>query len=135
MKRCSYCGAEYPDEINECPLDHATVVPPESAANAKNEDAQKQPMPKWRRTTLRAVGTLLLLFAIYMYLKGLDAVRSGDYEVAGLAYYAGSEYTTHVTNIWYRTAFLLFPAGVACIAYTIPFKIRKDKRKHDHPSA
>jgi hypothetical protein len=28
MKRCSYCGAEYPDEINECPIDETPMPQP-----------------------------------------------------------------------------------------------------------
>ena len=28
MKRCSYCGAEYTDDMNECPIDHESLVPP-----------------------------------------------------------------------------------------------------------
>src|SRR5579862_5061590 len=28
MKRCSYCGTEYPDDVQECPVDHEpTAVP------------------------------------------------------------------------------------------------------------
>jgi hypothetical protein len=26
MKRCSYCGAQYPDEMTECPVDHEAIV-------------------------------------------------------------------------------------------------------------
>lgn len=26
MKRCSYCGAEYSDELNKCPIDHESLV-------------------------------------------------------------------------------------------------------------
>lgn len=28
MKRCSYCGAEYSDSLNECPIDHESLVLP-----------------------------------------------------------------------------------------------------------
>ena len=134
MKRCSYCGAEYPDELNECPVDHATVVPSASAAHEKNKDNHEQPMPKWKRITLRVIGGVLLLLTIWAYLKGLDAVSSGDYGIAVQAS-SRSQYTQHITNVWYRIAFILFVAGVACIGNIIPLKIWKGNRKHGRSSA
>jgi hypothetical protein len=26
MKHCSYCGAEYPDDVVDCPIDHESLV-------------------------------------------------------------------------------------------------------------
>lgn len=32
MKTCSYCGATYPDDTAECPVDHASLRAPPAAA-------------------------------------------------------------------------------------------------------
>jgi hypothetical protein len=42
MKRCSYCGAEYPDEMSACPIDHESLESPASAAYQKKEEKQKE---------------------------------------------------------------------------------------------
>ncbi|SRR5579862_5279996 len=32
MNKCSYCGAEYSDDVPECPIDHTLLVEPGTAA-------------------------------------------------------------------------------------------------------
>ena len=43
MKRCSYCGAEYPDELNECPIDHESLQSPMAPTPQTNEHIPDKP--------------------------------------------------------------------------------------------
>ncbi len=40
MKRCSYCGAEYQDEMNKCPIDETPLE--EFIASARRKDKHRQ---------------------------------------------------------------------------------------------
>jgi hypothetical protein len=40
MKRCSYCGAEYPDEMSHCPVDQESLEPIGGSAPESNKHAQ-----------------------------------------------------------------------------------------------
>jgi hypothetical protein len=42
MRTCSYCGAEYPDDVLQCPVDHTSLVA-ESAAPASASPAASDP--------------------------------------------------------------------------------------------
>jgi len=48
MKRCSYCGAEYPDEMSECPVDHKSVVPSATPTPRTNKNKDKTAIPASR---------------------------------------------------------------------------------------
>jgi hypothetical protein len=39
MKTCSYCGAQYPDDTAECPVDHAAMSAPPAAAATESQGA------------------------------------------------------------------------------------------------
>jgi hypothetical protein len=41
MKRCSYCGAEYPDEIVECPVDQTPLNKTKSESESNSVPAKK----------------------------------------------------------------------------------------------
>lgn len=51
MKRCLYCGAEYPDDVSECPIDHEAVVDP---AASTSQQAKVQSEGSYEILPLRA---------------------------------------------------------------------------------
>ena len=44
MKKCSYCGAEYPDDVAQCPIDHAALSDPsrKTAPPAKSHSVRPE---------------------------------------------------------------------------------------------
>jgi hypothetical protein len=76
MKRCSYCGAEYPDELNECPVDHASVAP--SSPSAHDVDRQKRVAQNRKRMGFRILGIILIILAIGAYIEGVHDFENGD---------------------------------------------------------
>lgn len=50
MKNCSYCGAEYPDNVSRCPIDHGAVL--------------ESPPPKARQGIRRTIKLLPLMAAL-----------------------------------------------------------------------
>jgi hypothetical protein len=89
MKKCSYCGTEYPDDTVVCPLDQTALSPPgsdDSAAGAKSVARRLQVTDKKRANYLlqvRAQGGYRFIHFVrmnkmrYIFLLGYFAVVSG----------------------------------------------------------
>jgi hypothetical protein len=45
MKHCSYCGAEYPDNLINCPIDHESLVGQPVASESKSDKYDIPPLP------------------------------------------------------------------------------------------
>ena len=46
MKCCPYCGAEYPDEMRQCPIDHESLAKPAlPASKLERQDKHEIPAP------------------------------------------------------------------------------------------
>jgi uncharacterized membrane protein YqiK len=74
------------------------------------------------------LGIVLILLAIWSYVRGYDDAQGGDIEVR--QNYKG--YTT-VSNQMYRLALVLAVAGAACFGASFP--AGQDKSKNDKDSA
>ena len=42
MKHCSYCGAEYSDDLTECPIDHEPMVEQSVVPKPQSADQQQE---------------------------------------------------------------------------------------------
>jgi len=73
MKHCTYCGKEYPDELEKCPIDgnhlQRTGEVPETGGSAEARDIMS-PEEKsfWERMTLKEVAILLIRFQAVWFL-------------------------------------------------------------------
>lgn len=54
MKTCSYCGAKYPDDTPECPIDHTAISPRPTAAAPDSPPAASEPNSPPARHSQRA---------------------------------------------------------------------------------
>jgi hypothetical protein len=122
MKRCSYCGAEYPDELNECPVDHASVT--SSGPSAPDADKQKQITQNGKRVGFRILGIVLIVLAIGAYIGGVHDFENGDIDFRVGRTARG---VTVVSNLAYRIALVLTVAGVMCFGYS--FQTGQDKKR------
>ena len=53
MKKCDYCGAEYPDEVDQCPIDHTSLAGRPSPETRRTA-SQPEPRPEFEFTPLTA---------------------------------------------------------------------------------
>jgi hypothetical protein len=70
MKRCSYCGAEYPDDLKECPIDHESISP----LNPPNaEEDQKHQVPSHSKADKSSIGANIakFVFGVIFILMGI----------------------------------------------------------------
>ena len=130
MKRCSYCGAEYPDELNECPIDHASVVPSATPTREVKKEKYKQAVSRGKRIGLRILGIFLIILAIGSYVGGVHDFENGDIDFRSGQNYRG---VTMVSNRAFRITLMLAIAGVACLGFS--FQSGQDKNKNDKDSA
>jgi len=130
MKRCSYCGAEYSDELNECPIDHASVVPSVTPTREANNEKHKQAVSSGKRIGLRILGIILIVLAIGSYIGGVHDFENGDIDFRAGETYRGVK---TVSNMAFRLTLVLGVAGVICLGCSFPSG--QDKNKNDKDSA
>ncbi len=78
-------------------------------------------VPQWKRDFFRWLGIVVSLLAIPAYLRGLERVQSGDYQVLVQAA-SRSEYTEHISNPWLNGSFVLLIGGLLILAYSFRLK-------------
>jgi hypothetical protein len=75
---CSYCGAEYPDEMTECPVDHETVV-----SSLPSPEQTVQPAPMKKNATRPIATTSSQVVWVCAALVGLAFAVGAGYSVIG----------------------------------------------------
>ena len=73
MNICSYCGAQYPDDVVECPVDRTRLLEPPATAPA--EVIRK---PRVRRRPLFGVASVLAPFVGYVLARFVAAGHEGE---------------------------------------------------------
>ena len=75
MKNCPYCGAKYPDEVENCPIDHhALHFVEETPVSAQPLEFQEVISPReqqfWNRMTFRQFAILMVrLQALWLFVN------------------------------------------------------------------
>lgn len=72
MKKCTYCGKEYPDDATECAIDHHPLTPATASAAPEPKQSASHPVKPALMTRLRSLhlylgcifAPMLLLFAL-----------------------------------------------------------------------
>jgi len=114
MKSCPYCGAEYPDDVVVCPVDHqplpasevadqipeaaeagTTLPPAQSKASSKISPDIAWPEYRWSaKAALKCIGMIILLdFIVGFALGGFEHRSSGFREWrfgSGFGFFSGS---------------------------------------------
>ncbi len=115
MKRCSYCGAEYPDEMSECPVDHESVVLSVPSPQQMSRDKPKRAV-RVRGWIIRLILLFACVNALACGMFGVFAIRDGlrTGRVYSLAIVLGSGAQvyrdTSPTAYWFIIGFYVFGA-------------------------
>jgi hypothetical protein len=76
MKTCSYCGAQYPDNTTECPIDHTAISDKPAAPDSSEAAFEFAPLPpeqmKQALVTLVTCGTLTSADLVACRLRAAD---------------------------------------------------------------
>lgn len=128
MKCCTYCGKEYPDELEFCPADRhplrpvgeAPVVKPQAAVAPPRDEISAAEKSFWERMTFRQFAILMIrLQALWLFFNGtLDITYLTRYVViAGRvsAFAAMSLYEKREFFMLLFRIFLHFGAGMLLI--------------------
>ena len=66
MKKCSYCGAEYPDDAFGCAIDHTPLSSPEGVeAGSENDQPPKVHSPLQKVVVIASFSCLVSLIFLY----------------------------------------------------------------------
>ena len=71
MKKCSYCGAEYPDDVVVCPLDQTPCEDAQlrggNARLSRHVSARPRLSPKARKKQIDRFGVSFMILAVALY--------------------------------------------------------------------
>jgi hypothetical protein len=76
MKKCTYCGKEYPDDVTACPQDGNSVVPSPPVASPMTNPVPSNPSSGLAITSM-VLGILSLILCVIGPLLGIPAVACG----------------------------------------------------------